>query len=335
MSKHMISRHPLDGVDYITELFVEVGIDDNPDDARHVAECQAVSITSQSSVEQCAKVLANFLTANLAQLKAQREDRNKGHLYSNPIELIREESAKKKNKEIKHTGNIARAHERIKQLDSEIVSEETPKQMIKWIFWCTLIGIALLILAIFSVKTNGAVNLMTWIIDSKWFLLLFTAVTIGLSLYFRFVSAGVLMVGGFLALAWIVIKLPGLTSFILNGILFLASAILLFVSVFYIVSIVKYKPLPEDEHIANQERIAERDALKKELNEYSGLMIGKLDIMKQKFMDNEYPFRKELSKPFKFTDYSTGNVNPYGCFDAGDVYKFFSFLNKYYSKMKR
>lgn len=333
--KYMIPKNPLGGVNIVTEALVGLGVEDDPEQRRHVAECEAVKITDEDSVETCVKVLADLLTVHLAQLNAQIDDRNKGHLYSNPIELIREESAKKKNKKIEHTGNIAQTHKRLKELDSKIVSEETPKQMMQWVFWSALIGIVLLVLAILSVKTGGAVNLITWMIDSKWFLLLFTAVTIGLSFYFRFVSAGVLMVIGFLVLAWTVIKMPGLTSFIINGILFLAAGILLFITVFYIVSIVKYKPLPEEEHIANQALIAEKEALKKELNEYSDVMISKLNIIKQKFTDNDWPFRKELSKHFVFTKPTNGAVDEYHNFSAGDVYGFFNFLNKYYSKMKK
>lgn len=335
MAEHMIYNNPLDGANAVEEALVDFGLESDPERVRHVAECQAVKITQDSSVARCAKVFADLLMVHLAQLNAQIDDRNRGHLYSNPIELITEESEKKKNKKINHTGNIANAHERLKEIDSKIVSEETPKQMIQWIFWCTLIGIGVLMLAIYSIKTGGAVNLMTWIIDSKWFMLLFAAVTIGLSLYFRFVSAGVLMVGGFFLLAWIVIKMPGLTSFILNGILFLIAGILLFTSVFYIISIIKYKPLPEDEHIANQARIAEKEALRNELNEYSDVMLEKLIVMKQKFSDNDSEFRKELGTHFKFTDYVTGKDNPYGSFDYGEVCSLFNFLNKYYKKMRR
>jgi hypothetical protein len=120
--------------------------------------------------------------------------------------------------------------------------------------------------------------------------------------------------------------MPGLTSFILNGVLFLVGAFFIYLSISYIVSIVKYKPLSEEEHAANQARIAQRDALKKELNEYSDLMIEKLDIIKQQFVEKEYPFREKLTEFIG---------EEHRVFSAGEVYDFFNFLNKYYKKMRR
>jgi hypothetical protein len=330
MPDRLISRHPLDGLDKWLEMRSEP--DEAPltrDDIRFVAECEAVKIDGKSPLEKCVRVLAMLLSAHVDQVnEVVIRDLNSTHIYANPIELIQKESQKKDNREMRYTGNIAVTHNRIKEIDSKIVSEETPQQMMQWVFWCTLFGLGLLALGIYSVMTGGAVNLMTWVLESTWFLLLFTAVTIGVSLYFGFLSGGVLMVGGFLAVAWIVTKMPGTTSFILNGVLFLAAGILLMISISYIGEIAKYRPLSREEHLANQQRIAQRDALIKELNEYSDLMIGKLDIIQQKFEENEWQFRKEITN-------CIGGKESYNVYSAGAVLGFIDFLKKYYKKMRR
>lgn len=83
------------------------------------------------------------------------------------------------------------------------------------------------------------------------------------------------------------------------------------------------RPLPGEEHQRNQALIAEKENLRKELEEYSNTMTDRMEIMKQKFMDNQNAFLNAMHKRLS------------GSFDTGSVYEMFSFLNKYYRKMKR
>lgn len=326
MPKYMIDKHPLDVLDDYLAFLDELEFDsilDNDDERRYIAEHKAVRIDESSSLEECAYTVSKLTAVHIPQLNARFKDIHDGQHYSNPIELIREETKKRDNKKIWFTGNVAKAHERIKSLNEEIVSEETPAQMLKTVFWCLLFGLPILALAIYSSLTGAAVNAATWMINSTWFKVIFILATLGLSLYFGFFSMGVLIVGGIFLIAWIILELPGLAAVIVNGVLFVIAGILLLVALSYLGSAVKYKPLSEEEHRLNQERITEKEALRRELEEYSDTMIAKLDIMKKKFSDNDREFLKEMKK------HLSGN------YDTGAIYEIFSFLNRYYRKMKK
>lgn len=297
------------------------GLTDN--ERRYAAEHEAATITESSSLERCALVIAQLASAHIPQLNARFKDVAASQHYSNPVELIREEMKRRENKKAVYTGNIDSAHEDIKSLSDKIVSEETPAQMRKTVFWCLLFGLAFLAFAIFSCSTGAAVTAVTWMISSTWFKVAFILVTLALSLYFGFFSIGVLLVGVLMVIAWIILELPGLTAVITNGLLFLIAGILLLVAIFYVYSIATYKPLSEEAHRQNQERIAEREAIRNELTEYSDIMLGSLKIMKQKFSDDSTTFVSEMKKHLG------------GNYDSGSVYETFSFLDRYYSKMKR
>lgn len=324
MSKHKIFRHPLDPMELSFEIraFIDFG-GLTADERRYAAEHEVATITENSSLQRCALVLALLASAHIPQLNARFKDMAASQHYSNPVELIREETKRRENKKAVYTGNIDSAHEQIKSLGEDIVSEETPSQMRKIVFWCLLFGLAFLAFAIFSCTTGAVVNTVTWLISSTWFKALFILVTLALSLYFGFFSIGVLLVGGLMLIAWLILELPGLTAVIINGLLFLIAGILLFVVIFYLYSIVTYKPLSEEEHRKNQERIAEREAMRQELTEYSDIMLASLKIMKQKFSDDSTAFVKEMKN------------NLGGSYDVGSVYEMFAFLNRYYTKMKR
>ncbi len=324
MEKHTIPMHPLDELDFDTKVHAILDFKSmSTDKQRYYAEHKTVLINESSSVETCAKTLVYLTHIHIPQLNDQIHDKNQGHHYSNPVELIREESKKREHKKIWLTGNVKDAHDRIKQLNNEIVSEETPKQMMKISFWCLLFGLLFLGLAIYCTTSGAGVDAATWFINATWLKVVFILGTLALSLYFGFFAIGVLLVGGLLILAWIILEMPGLTAFIVNGSLFLVAGILLFVVVFYIYHTITYKSLSEEEHNRNQERIAERDHLKQELAEYSDTILSKLEIMKKKFMDNDKAFHQEL-KPYFGSQ-----------LDMGAVYMIFSFLNKYYRKVKR
>lgn len=324
MEEHKIPLNPLYDTDL--DLLVRAMVDEKAlgtDERRYIAEHNAVKVTKDSSLEECAKTVSKLAVVHIPQLNAQFKDQAKSRHYSNPIELIREESKRRDNKKIWHTGNIDTAHQRIKSLNSEIVSEETPAQMRKTVFWSLLIGLALLALAVYSCCTGAGVGAVKWMLNSTWFKVVFILVTLGLSAYFGFFSIGVLIVGAVFVLAWVILELPGLASVIVNGLLFIIAAVFIIVAYTYTDSIKKYKALSEEELRINRERIDEKEALRRELNEYSDTMLDRLDIMKQKFSNNDRAFYNEMRKYL-------GDR-----FDIGAVYDLFSFLNKYYRKMKR
>lgn len=324
MSEHKIPMHPLDPLS--VELQVDALLDANslhPDERRYVAEHAAAKITEKSSLEDCAEAVSWLAFAHVPQLNARFADMNASRHYANPAEMIREESKRRENKKIGYTGNIAHTHDQLKQMGETIVSEETPAQMWKTVFWGLLFGLGFLALGIYSSSTGAAVNVMDWILNATWFQILFILVTLGLSLYFGFFSIGIILVIALFAIAWIVMKLPGLTSVLLNGVLFVIAGIFLLTVGTYIHSIITYKPLSEEEHRQNQARIAERDALRKEMEDYCELMLAKLEIMKKQFVDHDTAFRQQMQKHLG------------GNYENGAVYEMFSFLNRYYRKAKK
>lgn len=326
MANHMMDKHPLDALPRFLTLVDEIDFDailEDEDERRYVAEHKAVRIDESSSVEQCAYTVSKLMAVHIPQLNKRFKDQAKSRHYSNPVELIREEKKIRDNKKIWYTGNVAAAHEHIKTLEDKIVSEETPAQMLKWIFWCLLFGLGFLALAIYSSVTGAGVDFVVSVIDSTWFYVLFAVTVLALSLYFGFFSMGILIVGGVFLLAWILFELPGLASVIVNGVLYIVAAILLFVVIFYVYSLITYKPLSEEDHEQNQARIAEKKAWCQELEEYSDTMLAKLSIMRSKFSDHNDAFMAEMRK----------HIN--GNYDTGAVYEIFSFLEKYYRKMRR
>lgn len=321
----LVDKHPLDVLDRYLRLFGESGLgamlDD--DEKRYVAEHKAVGLNENSSLQECAKTVSGLMQVHIPQLNAQLEDKRAGHHYSNPVELIREESKRRENKKMWYTGNIAQAHERIKALDKDIVSEETPAHMRKTLFWSLLLGLLFLGLAIYCCTSGAAVDFVKAVIDSTWFYVIFAVSVLALSLIFGFFSMGILVIGGVFLLAWIILEQPVLSAIIVNGVPCLVAGVLLFVAVFYVWALITYKPLSPEAHELNQQRIAEKETLRQDLRDYSEAMLASLAVIKKKHTDDNAGFLKALQAELG------------GSYGDGMVYEIFNFLNKYYRKMKR
>lgn len=324
MSEHLIDNHPLDELDtrlYIGSILDAAALQD--DERRYVAEHKTAQITGSSSLESCAEALAWLTAAHIPQINARLKDIQAVRHYSNPVELISEESKRRENKQIGYTGNIDRAHKRIKALDKQIVSEETPDEMKKTLGWAVVFIVVSLALGVFSVITGAGVNAVTWLLNTKLAYWLVMLAIVGLCLFFGFLSIGVLLAVGLYAISWLLSNLPWLSAVLVNGVLFLVAGLSLPVAMDCIQNIKNYKPLTEEEHRLNQERIAEKEALCQELKEYSELMESKLDIMKDKFLGNSTAFINAMQKVLG------------GTYDYGAVSEVFSFFRKYYKKMKK
>lgn len=325
MTKRRISMHPLDGLD--PEVFNKLVEDPNKmssDEKRHWGEVQAMDITKNSSIISCANVFSRLLSPHLDQVNAQRYDKYVvGHHYSNPAEMLKQEAEKNKHKEFKYTGNIAQAHQQLDSLQQGIVSEKKPNQLAKSIFWWLLFGLAFAVLAVWSIHTGAAFDFVAKLVVSKVFLIPFVVVTIALSLFFGFFSAGVLLIGGLLLFTLILDHMPGLASFVFNGVLVIVALFLLWMAWDEIKTLFKYLRLSPEERKRNQANVDEKLALQKELNEYSDLMYDKVDIINSIFWKDCSAFEKEVAKEI------------HGISDHTEYKHFFSYLRQYYRKMTK
>lgn len=319
MSQYTMDMHPLADMETLLELRAFVGDDVSADESRYVAEHHAVQISESSSVEACARTVSRLISVHIDQMNAQFKDKAANRHYHNSIELIQEESKRRGNKKITYTGNIADAHKRLETLSEEIVSGQTPGQLLKSMFWYLLFGLAFLALALYSVKTGSVVEFLIGVINAEWFILAFAAAFLIFGFIFGFFAVGVLM----LIPVAVLLVFPGLSAVIVNGTLFLIAGVLLICALSDLKAAKNYRPLSEEEHLKNQERIAEKEALCRELTEYSDIMVARLEIMKKKFTDHDKAFLEEMHKYLE------------GSYGVGAVYDMFSFLNRYYSRMKR
>lgn len=324
MANHRIPMHPMDELDPNLKLHAMVSLGDlTLDEQRYVAEHDAVKLTEGSSLKACVDVLASLAGVHIPQLNVRLKDRNASRHYDNPAELIREESKRRENKKIDYTGNIAETHEYLDKLKERIVTDESPDEMKKSAFWSVLFGFGFLALGVYSWITGGAVDFLAGLLDSAWFLGLFTVATLLLSLIFGFFSIGVLLVGALLVLAWIVFEMPGIAAFAVNAVIFLVAAFCLIVASVDFDNMKKFKNMSAEEHRENRELVDEKKAVCEELTEYSEVILKSLRIIKDKFMSQEYAFYKELQ------NYLGSN------FSVGAIYEVFDFLERYYKKMTR
>ena len=317
MSKYRMDMHPLAEMDEVLKASVILGCA-SVDERRYVAEHEAVEITENSTVAVCARTVAMLISSHVDQMNVQLKDKATLRHYDNSIELIQKESKRRDNKKITYTGNIAAAHQRLDSLKEEIVNEETPAQRMKTLAWELVFTLGFLALAIYSVMTGAVVDFVLGIVSADWFIIAFSVAFLIFGFLFGFFAVGLLMLIPFV----LILGFPELTAILVNGMLFLLTGVELSVALSEIKGIRNYRPLSEEEHLKNQERIAEKEDLCRELAEYSDIMIAKLEIMKKKFDDHEKAFFHEMHN----------NIG--GTYDVSTVYDVFSFLKRYYSGMK-
>lgn len=321
-----MDKHPLDELDRYLDLIDRLDFEavlEDEDEIRYVAEHKAVRLNESSTPKECAYALCRLASVHLPQLNTLSKDKHANRHYANPVEMIREEKKLRDNKKIWYTGNVAAAHARIKDLEGQIVNEDPPEELRKTAFWGLVIGLISLVLGILSVTSGAAVELLTELINSTFFYLVFTLAVLGFSLFFGFFAIGIVIVGAVLLLGWIVLELPGLATVLLNAIFFLVAIICLWVAYDFFKNSIQYKPLPEEEHERNQQRIKEKETLCSELKEYSRIMLSRLDLIRGKLYDHNDGYLEEMRKHLS------------GITDVGVIHEILSFLKQYYKKMTR
>lgn len=324
MEEYRIDHNPLAKKDWL--LMERAKVEPrklNGIEMRYVAEYCAIQLDEKSSRSECVHALAWFVQAHLYTLNTILKDNGKIRRYDNVAELAKEEAKRREHKKITYYGNIADTHKRLDTLENEIVDEQTPAQKMKPLFWFLLFGLGFLALALYCVRSDAAVNAVNWLLNAEFFNVVLVLLIMVLTVVFGCMQLGLLLSVLYVVVMWALRVFPGLTAFLVNGLLFLIAVILLLVAAAYLHDICTYKPLPEEEHRLNQERIAEKEALIRELNEYSDAMLARVDIM-EKMRTREFSaFFNEMK------GYLGKNFGP------ADVESTFSFLKKYYRKMRR
>lgn len=318
MSKHRMDMHPLAEMNDVLKAYAFFGYA-SAEDRRYIAEHDAVEITENSTVEVCASTVAMLISPHVDQVNVLLKDKAKLRHYDNSIELIQKESERRDNKKITYTGNVAAAHQRLDELEKEIVNEDTPAERMKTLVWEVVFMLGFLALAVYSVMTGSVADFVIGVVSADWFIVAFSVAFLILGFLFGFFAVGLLM----LLPVVLILGFPELTAILVNGMLFLLAALFLSVAFSEIKGIITYRPLSEEEHLKNQERIAEKEDLSRELKEYSDIMVTKLEIMRNKFVDNEKTFFQEMHNKIG------------GTYDVSAVYDVFSFLKRYYRGIKR
>lgn len=290
---------------------------------RYLAENHVVRIEKDSSVADCANAFSELIKTQIEEINDRFEDERKSRIYSNPFELISEESKRSEKLKMQYTGNIAKAHEQIDYLNEKIESAKTPKQLLKPMLLYMLVGLLFLGFAVYSCFTGAAVEMVKWIISSGWFTVLFSVAVIVLSFMFGVFAMGVLIVGGVILVGLIVFKFPVLAAVIINGLLFLLAILLISTAIEYLKKMKKHKPLSQLDQKLTQSYIKERETLCRELKEYSDIMLNKISIIKDAYYDHQIEFYEGVRKQVK------------GEYNREALITVFTYLNKYYTKMKR